>query len=495
MSESVVNTSALRRATNFYVSKVFHRLPQAYRCFFLSRITKTTKGKTFGSAEETEDSLREALAKLSKELHLAAEAGECANVESRPTPKTYVRLGIRLRKLMPLKVWLQRFKNKLPSLYLKYISKSGKVSQLISGWKRDESGNAVAVIPRNKYLVKLEEDPAKNDNVVIVTFSILSRQSSGYYTAVDSEDVAAALNQMRRSQLNNILQAEVIGSSAYVRDESRRTNRRRKKKLSEAEVARLKPLFPRYLLKFFKSLSSPERCYILLQISSYLGQDLLLIEKSYHSLGSLQKKLFCTRSPKQDSKSETRTPHLLSVWGKLDQLSRTVSKNVSSSAVPTTAALTRNTMIIRETRPFNSMEIVMFVLLGFLCVLIMAFVANCIVFTFKTKQLNSKYDEDAISPDQLVEATEKKTELPENNKETMKISDNPLSHFNDDLRFRLLVSPLLQYTENSSEKNAVIGRKSGMGHSKIICCQTSKGVTVCEEITLSDDEPEKLSVV
>lgn len=493
-SGSLVNTSALRRATDVHVSKVFNRLPLAYKCLVLSHVARAIHGKGSGSFKETEHFLHETMATLTRELPLLDLTGKCASEKSRPITKAYVRLGVRLRKLMPFNVWLKRFKNKLPALYLRHASKSGKISEIVSNWKRHENGDSVAVIPRDKFVVRIKDAPIRDDNVVIMTFTFLSRQNSGDYTTVDGEDVVASLNTLRRSQLNNLLQAEIIGSSAFAEDNSERRHPHRNRKLSDAEIARLFAFFPKYLRRFFKSLPSSDRCYILRQTSISLGQEALLVEKSYHSLGSLRKKHFCSRATKQDPKEEARIskPRVASIWDKVDELCRAVVQPAGAmpTVVPNTTALLEDARVVRETRPFNTMELVMFVLLGFLCVLIMVFVANCVLFTFKTKQLNSKCDE-------VLRQEIEKCKTPESNEVTMKISENPLHKLADDHGGYsiLVVAPLPPCGENDSQKNIVIDWKSGLHHSTRIWSETKeRGATLCEVLSLADDRAGKPKV-
>ena len=221
-SASVVNTTALRLATDVHVSKTFNRLPLAYKCLVLSQVARAIHGKPTKSLQKTGRFLQETTATLTQHLPLLDTSGKCAGGKSRAITKAYVQLGIRLRKLMPFKVWLKRFKNKLPAVYLRHVSHSGKLSEIVNSWKREKNGDAVAIIPRDKFVVRVKDAPVQDGNNVVVTFSFLSRQSSGDYTTVDGDDVVAALDAMRRSQLNSLLQAEVIGSLALVGDKSER---------------------------------------------------------------------------------------------------------------------------------------------------------------------------------------------------------------------------------------------------------------------------------
>lgn len=500
-SASVVNTSALRLATDVHVSKAFNRLPLAYKCLLLSQVARAIHGKPSKSLQKTERLLQETMATLTHRLPLLDTSGNCASGKSRPIAKAYVQLIIRLRKLMPFKVWLKRFKNKLPAVYLRHASRSGKLSQIVNSWKREKNGDALAVISRNKFVVRVKDVPLQDGNNVIIAFSFLSRQSSGDYTTVDGDDVVAALDAMRRSHLNSLLQAEIIGSSAFAGDKPERRHPPRDAKLSDADIARLLAFFPRYLRKFFKSLPSSERCYVLRQISNYLAQDLLLVEKSYHSVGSLHKKHFCSRAAKQEEGSQRSKPRRLStVWDNVDALCRIAPRGDAQSRAPnTTTALVENARIVRETRPFNTMELVMFVLLGFLCVLVMVFVANCVVFTFNTKRLDAAgYEDDPATiprgPSRETTPDEKRT-IPENHNNNaevaVKISENYQVDDDDRSYSILVVAPLSSRDKNDQRKNIVVDWTSGLR--RVATMGSHEGRVTLREVMDLDDDAEKLA--
>lgn len=498
-SASVVNTSALRLATDVHVSKAFNRLSLAYKCLVLSQVARAIHGEPTKSLQKTGRFLQETTATLTQHLPLLDASGKCAGGKSRAITKAYVQLGIRLRKLMPFKVWLKRFKNKLPAVYLRHVSRSGKLSEIVNSWKRDKNGDAVAIIPRDKFVVRVKDAPVQDGNNVVVTFSFLSRQSSGDYTTVDGDDVVAALDAMRPSQLNSLLQAEVIGSSALVGDKSERRHPPRDGKLSEANIARLLAFFPRYLRKFFKSLPSSERCYVLRQISNYLAQDLFLVEKSYHSMGSLHKKHFCSRAAKQKGSRRSKPARIATVWDNVDALCRITpgGEAHSSSLEPNTTALVENARVARETRPFNTMELVMFVLLGFLCVLIMVFVANCFVFTFNTKRLNARYEEDpaTIARPSRETTSDGKLTIPENhdnNELAVKISEN--YQVDEERSYSILVvAPLSSRGKNDSQKSIVVDWTSGLRHPARMQGSHEGRVILREMMNLADEGAEKLT--
>ena len=392
---------------------------------------------------------------------------------------TRVQIGVRLRKAMPLEAWLERFRKILPSIYLSYVSKSGRVGEFVSGWTKNEQGAKIPVIPTNQFLVKIQDEPITDASVAMVSFSLFSRTKSGDYRLISGDEVAASFNAIDRSVLNSYIQAEVIGWRSHgERDNARfQRMRNRKSKPSSLEIFRLQNSFPKYLVKFFKSMTSNGRCYILRQISSHVQKDLLVVEKHYHASGLLPKKYYCSRAAKYDSRPKTKRPRpLASVWARLDKFIQTISK--PTPTVSTTILPSRNSTVIRETRPFNSMEIVMFALLCFLCLLIMVFVANCVVFTFKTKQLSSKYTAN-FQMQQVVFGDVDGT------KDCgIKTGEGPPGK--------------LTLTDNPQPEPSMFtgGRCSGNHQWRLLSMTSEGGATVCSDvISLSDDELERVSSV
>ena len=365
----------------------------------MSDVTFATRGDV--TKDALQEALTETVSKISRKLKLEDMAKYCAYTNpTKIITNTRVQIGVRLRKTMPLEAWLGRFKKILPKIYLTYVSKQGRVSEFVTDWTTNDEGAKVPVIPSNQFLVKIQEEPITDANVAMVSFSLYFRTETGDYRLISGDEVVASLDGLNRSILNSYIQAEVIAWRSHGDRHNTRLQRMRnpKSKPNGLETFRLQNSFPKYLVKFFKSLASDGRCYILRQISSYVELDLLVVEKHYHDLGLLPKKYYCSRAAKYESRLKNKRPRpFASVWERLNRFIQTISTS-TPTMITTISQTQKNSTIIRETRPFNSMEIVMFALLCFLCLLIMVFVANCVVFTFKTKQLSSKYSDDFRAP-------------------------------------------------------------------------------------------------
>ena len=393
---------------------------------------------------------------------------------------TRVQIGVRLGKTMPLEAWLARFKKILPKIYLTYVSKLGRVSEFVSTWATNEKGAKVPVIPSDQFLVKIQEEPITDTNVAMVSFSLYFRTKTGDYRLISGDEVVASLDGISRSILNSYIQAEVIAWRSHGDRFDTRLQRMRnpKSKPNGVETFRLQHSFPKYLVKFFKSLTSAGRCYILRQISSYVELDLLVVEKHYHDLGLLPKRYYCSRAAKYESRLKNKRPRpFASVWERLDRFIQTISTSTPTMSTTITQAQ-RNSSAVRETRPFNAMEIVMFALLCFLCLLIMVFVANCIVFTFKTKQLNSQYSSDFQAPQIVFGDTDEKKDY------GIKTEEHPPGK--------------LTLTDNPQPEVVMLpgGKKSGNPHWRLLSLTSEGAETVTSDvISLSEDEPERVSTV
>lgn len=441
----------------------------AFQCKIASDVTFASRG------DATKAALAETMSEISKELKSVDKTLSCADTQPREViTNTRVEIGVRLRKTMPLDAWLERFKRIMPTIYLSYISKSGRVSEFVSGWRTNDKGAKIPVIPFDKFLVHFNGEPITDSSVAMVSFSLFSRTESGDYRLINGDEVAASFDSFDRSVLNSYIQAEVIGWRAH---RERRNNarfertRKRKSKPTVLQTYQLQAWFPKYLLNFFKSMSSNGRCYILRQISSYVEQDLLVVEKWYNGLGQLPKKYYCSRATKYDSKPQKHPKPLRSIWDRLDKYIQTISSVTPTLRVKTTISQARNSTVVRETRPFNSMEIVMFALLGFLCLLIMVFVANCVVFTFKTKQLNNEYFSDFQNPQVVFDGAKGcGVTTGERPPEKLTVTDNP---------------------------QQASGGKSSGSHDWRLLSLTSEGAeTVCSDlVSLSEEDSERVNSV
>ena len=458
----------------FYSFSLFNDLPTAFQCKIASDVTFASRG------DATKAALAETMAKISKELKTLDKTLSCTETHPREIiTNTRVQIGVRLRKSLPLDAWLERFKRIMPTIYLSYISKTGRVSEFATGWRTNKKGVKIPIIPFDKFLVNFYDQPITDASVAMVSFSLFSRTESGDYRLINGDEVAASFDGLSRSVLNSYIQAEVIGWQAHrEKGNNQRLERTRKRnsKPSLLQSYRLQTWFPKYLLNFFKSMSSNGRCYILRQISSYVEQDLLVVEKWYNWLGQLPKKYYCSRASKYVAKTKNKHPKpLRSIWDRLDkyiQMIQTISSVAPTLRLGTTISQARNSTVVRETRPFNSMEIVMFALLGFLCLLIMVFVGNCVVFTFKTKQLNNEYFSDFQSP-QFVYDGAKDCDLvsADHAPEKLPVTENP--------------------------QQATGGKDSDNHHHWRLLSLTSEGrATVCSDLlSLSEEESERVSSV
>lgn len=404
----------------------------------------------------------------------------CVDAISRgPVRNSRVQLGVRLRKTMPLDAWLERFRQILPKIYLTYVSTSGKISDFASGWTKDENGAKIPIIPNDQFLVKIKKEahePVIDAGVAMITFSLYTREISGDYRLINGDEIVAAFEGISRSVLNSFIQGDVVGWRAHSERDSVGFERmHRIFKPNSLESFRLQEAFPKYLLKFFKSMTADGRCYILRHISSYIERDLSTVEKRYHTRGLLPKKYFCSRTPNVAPKPKRKPPKpLAQMWERLDKFIRAIS-----TPPPTLSPITlhaHNSTVIRETRPFNSMEIVMFALLSFLCLLIMVFVANCVVFTFKTKQLNSQYGEKFQAPQIVFGDTD---------------GEQCREHKGAELPHEKL-----SLTDNLQVRAAVLAGGEDLGNHRwrLMSATSEGGVTVCDVIT-DDDEPERVSTV
>ncbi|XP_028396658.1 uncharacterized protein LOC114520560 [Dendronephthya gigantea] len=469
-----VNTSGLRLATDKNVARLFNNFPFVFQCKILTDVTIASRGNV--AKQEMLSALTQTMSELSTNLNVDDSLKKCVDAIFRGlVTNTRVQLGVRLRNSMPLEAWLERFRQILPKIYLTYISTSGKISDFVSGWTKDEDGTKIPIIPNDQFLVKIKQEahePVIHAGVAMVTFSLYTREISGDYRLINGDEIVAAFEGISRSVLNSYIQGDVVGWRAHgERDSVGFERMRRVFKPNSLESFRLQESLPKYLLKFFKSMTADGRCYVLQHISSYVERDLSVVEKRYHTLGLLPRKYFCSRamniSPKP--KRKHRKP-LAQMWKRLDKFIRAIPTPLPTFS--TTILHAHNSTVIRETRPFNSMEIVMFALLGFLCLLIMVFVANCVVFTFKTKQLNSQYGKSFQAPQVVFGNTDgeqylehKSAELPH---EKLSLTDNPQARVSEgsagDRRWRLMSAT------------------------------SEGGVTVCDVIS-DDDEPERVSTV
>ena len=437
----------------------------AFRCKIASDVTFASRG------DVTKTALIETMSEIHKKLK--AKTVSCANTQPREIiTNTRVEIGVRLRKTMPLDAWLERFKRIMPTIYLSYISKSGRVSEFVSGWRTNDKGAKIPVIPFDKFLVHFYDEPITDASVAMVSFSLFSRTDSGDYRLINGDEVAASFDGLSRSVLNSYIQAEVIGWRAHRERRARfERTRKRKSKPTLLQTYRLQAWFPKYLLNFFKSMSSNGRCYILRQISSYVEEDLLVVEKWYNSLGQLPKRYYCSRAWNYVSKPEKHPKPLRSIWDRLDEYIQTISSVTPTLRVETTISQARNSTVVRETRPFNSMEIVMFALLGFLCLLIMVFVANCVVFTFKTKQLNTEYFSDFQNPQVVFDRAK-------------------------DCGVTRWERPPEKLTVTGNPQQASRGKGSENHEWRLLSMTSEGGETVCSELVcLSEEESEKVSSV
>lgn len=458
--------------------RLFNNLPQAFQCKIVSDVTLQSR------EDFTNEAMSETWSAISQKLLLLdISADECVDTSPRKiVSSTHVQIGVRLRKGMPLEAWLERFRKILPTIYLAYVSKIGRVSEFVSGWTKNHNGAKIPLIAANQFLVKVEEAPATDASVAMVSFSLYSRDTSGDYRLIKGDDVAASLEAIGRAVLNSYVQAEVIGWRAHREREDARFERMRKRKYkpSSLETVRLQSYFPKYLVKFFKSMKNDGRCYVLRQISSSVKLDLLAVERHYHSIKMLPKKYYCSRGGKYNSKAhEKQLGPLASVWERLDTYIRSVSNPTSKPILMTTIVpQVQNSTVIRETRPLNSMEIVMFVLLGFLCLLIMVFVANCIVFTFKTKKLNTSYTANIHAP---------------------QVVFGDIDGVKDDgVTTTVCPSGKITLTENLQPAKSVfsVGKFPNGNHWRFLSLASDSGVTVCSDApSLSEEESERVSSV
>lgn len=171
---------------------------------------------------------------------------------------------------------------------------------------------------------------------------------------------------------------------------------------SVPQIVESKRQFPPYLMNYYRKLDRGGRCLVMLYISSHLQTDLRPVEMLYSTFKYIPRKYFCSskrRIPISPVANRTdiymERHHRQKPANKPTSLPYTTNKNKILVRVNA-----KQTNTSRETEDFpedsedqeaeeqeiTPLEIGLFAILGLLCLAILAFTINCVLFTIKKKK-------------------------------------------------------------------------------------------------------------
>ncbi|EDO37373.1 predicted protein [Nematostella vectensis] len=322
-------------------------------------------------------------------------------------PAALLNITVRLHKGTSRKSWLKSLRSKartVYNIYTQHYKKGRKQRPLIP------QRNSPSLMPQYNTIVRMNIVRVSRFNgtiAVVLKLEVSDSRTMHFKSVTPSKAIVDALLTKKHKFLNSLFAARVI---AITRAEKEQVSQ--PYSMTHRDITHLRKLFPEFLKHYYKRLVPLERCLIMLYISSIVQIDLRPTELVYNTFNYIPRKYFCTSRRRQANsnpivdrsekyRAGTATPRVY----------HDVSPSMQSVPVKKPGPKSENTSdtgdtsskdwldeeYVEEKKPVSVLEIVLFTVLGLLCIAILAFTVNCVIFALKPKSTDENQPNSAFS--------------------------------------------------------------------------------------------------
>lgn len=388
------------------LGKLFLSLPLPFKCLILYSSASVpnydTSRKQHGRINTT-FTLRQAeqeTEKLFKTVKLNAECSEVpSKIATLPMPAALVNLTVQLLN-MTKSQWLKRFKKESAQIFFEYMEKRVKthisnVNRPVPIFPVDKRRGSLTRFKKGNIRTAVRKVSDDRKGKFTLLFGIKVRSPSGEYKDWgNGNDIARSLRSLQeRNLLNKHLKARIV----KIRKLKKKKNPRNTKTLSVVllpkDIEDANALFPTYLKNYYKEIKKQHKCYVMYIIARTLNRTVTVVEHLYSTFKLVSKKNFCFRIHRR----KLNQTNVLDPPKDIQHLKANTTPGlpfpifpISREGEETVAVMTTPRSSVEKARAktkeeITALEIALFAMLAFLCIAIVAFTINCIIFALKTR--------------------------------------------------------------------------------------------------------------
>ncbi|XP_032233558.2 uncharacterized protein LOC5508852 [Nematostella vectensis] len=322
-------------------------------------------------------------------------------------PAALLNITVRLHKGTSRKSWLKSLRSKartVYNIYTQHYKKGRKQRPLIP------QRNSPSLMPQYNTIVRMNIVRVSRFNgtiAVVLKLEVSDSRTMHFKSVTPSKAIVDALLTKKHKFLNSLFAARVI---AITRAEKEQVSQ--PYSMTHRDITHLRKLFPEFLKHYYKRLVPLERCLVMLYISSIVQIDLRPTELVYNTFNYIPRKYFCTSRRRQANsnpivdrsekyRAGTATPriyHDVSPSMQAVPVEKPGPKSENTSDTGDTSSKDwLDEEYVEEKKPVSVLEIVLFTVLGLLCIAILAFTVNCVIFALKPKSTDENQPNSAFS--------------------------------------------------------------------------------------------------
>ena len=397
---------------NGQLGKVFLALPLPFKCLILHSSALHSNYERLQEKYEVNSTFTLTLAeqeieKLFKTVKLGSKCSQIP-VNKGISAVRAALVNLTVQSLNKTKAqWIKQFKKESAQIFFEYMEQ--KVKSHTSS-----SNRRVPIFPVEKRRGSLTQFKKGNIRTAVrkvsngtnSTFTLLFgfkvRSPSGEYKDwTNGKDIARSLRSLQRQKkLDKRLKARILKIRNLKRKPSK-VEESLNVKLLRKEIEDAKKLFPKHLINYYRNIKKRNKCYVMYILAETLNKTLNTVEQLYSTLERVSQKSFCLRVTKGviitdmitmiiKTNPPPKTQPLLPFVKALlpiptQRASEGEGAGTEKPSTPKNSFEQERTKTTKTKKEITALEIALFAMLAFLCVAIVAFTINCIVFAIRTR--------------------------------------------------------------------------------------------------------------
>ncbi|XP_078362756.1 uncharacterized protein LOC144646921 isoform X1 [Oculina patagonica] len=370
---------------------VFASLPSPFKCHVINTIALAYSLKGRRHLSLTVSQAQNAVAELFPSVSLPQ---TCADMEMNHIVPSIPPVNITVYLNNADKhTWLRTLAKKGPVVYktvLEYefeTRNKGKVLGLPSSPAQYLAAHKEEINSTQLFTVVVEG----GDKLFSVLFRLkVKRKQSNRLREIRSTfRIAQALAAKDQKELRAIFNATIISISLSGERSNITKAPPKSNKWTLNQINRAKEFFPAHLSEYYKQLGKPARCFLVFYISQKINKTPKEIEMFYASFGRFSRKHTCYYTRRTVPTEIPIKVHSL-IEERFNQDTNALSTqapSLNSTGIPSNGSgnAVDNVSSRVDEEDLSSLEIALFVLLGVLCVSVLAFTINCVMLAMKSK--------------------------------------------------------------------------------------------------------------
>ncbi|XP_031552469.1 uncharacterized protein LOC116289663 [Actinia tenebrosa] len=321
------------------------------------------------------------------------------------SPASLLNLTVKLGARVKRKDWLRNIKKKafqMYKIYYNYYYYHQPMRERPLHYKKRRPTNPPLLNSNDVRLNVIRVTKIKRTISVVFGMEVRRPRIQIYNRISPAKLLLVPLKQLGMKGLNSFFNGTVVKLTGA---QLKRETDKERYVWSVPQIMESKRQFPRYLVTYYRQLDREGKCLVMLYISSHLQTKLRPVELLYNTFKYIPRKYFCSSTrrilvspvanrtdtyiakpkPKSAEKPSSLPKHIKpDTTNKNKILVRVNPKQTNTSKENDFPEDSEEQA--EEEQEITPLEIGLFAILGFLCLAILAFTVNCVLFTIKKKK-------------------------------------------------------------------------------------------------------------